>query len=188
MMLCVVAFSPVATAVPVSDLEQFKTAWDAAGKGDHDTFRQIMPGLQDYILYPYLQYEDYRNRRAKVPAAEMLAFLELNRDLPFAAGLRITWLKSLAKRGRWVDLVANSSGVEDTVLRCQRARGKIILKQTMIAGNPRLTVYLARFIPKSQRRWLENWQRLSRNGYSTLEKARGWPDSDITRMITSVSI
>ena len=58
------------------EMEQFKSAWDAAKHGDHDSFRSISEALNDYVLYPYLQYEDYRNRRATVPAAEMAEFLD----------------------------------------------------------------------------------------------------------------
>jgi soluble lytic murein transglycosylase len=113
-----------------SELAQFKSAWEAARTGDHASFRQIKDTLQDYLLFPYLQYEDYRNRRTKVPVDEMSGFLESHQDWAFAPGLRRTWLKSLADKGRWADLVAHSGGVTDTVLRCQRARGKIVLKQT----------------------------------------------------------
>ena len=217
-----------------TELEQFKTAWGAAGRGDHDDFRRIMLNLKGYVLYPYLQYEDYRSRRASMPADEMAAFLDANQDLAFANGLRRAWLKSLAKTGRWSDLLAYSEDTTDTVLRCQRARAQIILKQTvdlladaqglwavgksqpdecdpvfawlkkndgispglawerirlaMVAGNSRLTLYLARYIPKHERRWLESWQNLSRTGYARLEQARSWPDNEITRMITQVSL
>jgi len=236
LLFCSVIFNPANAAGKALDTErqQFKTAWEAASQGDHDSFTQLMPQLKDYILYPYLQYEDYRNRRASVATDKMAAFLESNQDLAFAGGLQRTWLKSLAENGRWAELLAHSEGVTDTVLRCQRARGQIILKQTdglqaeaqslwavgesqadecdpvfswlvrndgippslawerirlaMVAGNPRLTLYLARFIPQSERRWLERWQELSRNGYSRLEKARNWPDREITRMITAVSV
>jgi soluble lytic murein transglycosylase len=225
---------PASGNMTVTDLEQFKSAWDAAGRGDHASFRQIKNTLQDYVLYPYLQYEDYRNRRATVPADEMSEFLETHQDWAFSAGLRRAWLKSLAKKGRWADLVAHSEGVGDTVLRCQRARGQIILKQTdgvlaeaqnlwtvgksqpdecdpvfawlikndgipeslaweriqlaMVAGNRHMVIYLARFVPGDHRRWLEDWQKLNRTGYSRLEKARSWPDNEITRMITAVSL
>jgi peptidoglycan lytic transglycosylase len=214
--------------------EQFRTAWDAARQGDHETFGQIKQNLQGYVLYPYLQYEDYRNRRATVAADEMAAFLETHEDWAFTDGLRRAWLKSVAKKGRWEDLVAHSEGVSDTVLRCQRARGRIILQQTagllaeaqslwavgksqpdecdplfawlvkndgipvglawerirlaFEAGNPRLTIYLARYIPKNERRWLKEWQKLSQTGYSRLERTRRWPDTEITRMITAASI
>ena len=42
-----------------AELEQFKKAWAAAGRGDHDSFEKIANGLRGYLLYPYLQYEDY---------------------------------------------------------------------------------------------------------------------------------
>lgn len=216
------------------ELEQFELAWNAAKKGDHDGFKQIKDTLQGYVLFPYLQYEDYRNRRARVPAEEMAGFLDSHKDWAFYTGLRNAWLKTLAKRGRWADLVAYSEGVSDTVLRCQRTRGKVILKQTdgvlaeahdlwavgksqpdecdplfswliknhgipeslawkriqlaMGRDNRSLTSYLARFVPKGERRWLEDWQVLSRGGYARLEKAAGWPDNETTRMIAATSL
>jgi soluble lytic murein transglycosylase len=113
-----------------SELEQFKSAWAAAKRGDHVSFSRIKSTLQAYVLFPYLQYEDYRNRRANVPVDEMAGFLETHQDWAFSPGLRNAWLKSLGKKGRWADLVAYSEGVSDIVIRCQRARGQIILKQT----------------------------------------------------------
>jgi soluble lytic murein transglycosylase len=62
------------------------------------------------------------------------------------------------------------------------------IRLAMEAGNPRLSIYLARFIPADQRRWLENWQAFIRSGYRGLERASGWPDNEITRMITTVSV
>ncbi len=217
-----------------AELEQFKIAWDAAGQGKHDDFRQIKNDLQDYVLYPYLQYEDYRNRRSKVPVDEMSGFLQAHEDWAFTAGLRAAWLKTLAKKKRWADLVAHSEGVKNTALRCQRLRGQIILKQTtgvlseaqklwtvgksqpdecdpvfawmsknggvpeslawerirlaIEAGNRSLTMYLARFVAADQRRWLEGWQRMNREGYSRLERATRWPDNEQTRMIAASSL
>ena len=217
-----------------AEREQFKMAWKAAGQGDHDSFIQIKDTLKTYILFPYLQYEDYRNRRSSVPADEMSAFLETYKGWAFASGLRSTWLKALAKNKRWADLVENSEGVSDTVLRCQRVRGQIILKQTdgvlseaqklwtvgksqpdecdpvfawlikkngipenlawerirlaIEAGNRNLVAYLARFVARDQRVWLDGWQDMNRRGYAKLERANRWPDNDITRMITAVSL
>jgi len=217
-----------------TELERFKAAWNAASKGDHNSFRKIKDTLGDYLLFPYLQYEDYRNRRASVPVDEMSGFLETYRDWAFAAGLRRAWLRSLAKKGRWADLVAHSEDVTDTVLRCQRVWGKIILKQTddvlgeaqklwtvgksqphecdpgcawrvkndgipeslawerihltMAQGNRGMVKYLTRFVPSEQRVWLEDWQKLSRAGYSHLERLNRWPDNEITRLITATSL
>jgi len=216
------------------EIEQFKAAWNAASRGDHATFAKHKQNLEGYVLYPYLEYEDYRNRRATIAVDQMAEFLASHEDWAFATGLRRSWLKSLAIRGRWADLLNHSEGVTNTVLRCQRARGQIILKQTegllteaqslwavgksqpdecdpvfawlikndgippslawerirlaIEAGNPRLTIYLARFIPKNERRWLKDWQKLNSTGYSRLERARRWPDNETTRMITAISV
>jgi soluble lytic murein transglycosylase len=215
-------------------LQQFKLAWAAAGKGDHEEFRRLSNDMQDYVLYPYLQYEDYRNRRASIASDEMVAFLDANEDLAFTNGLRAAWLKTLAKRGKWADLVKYSEGQTSTALRCQRARGQIILKQTdhllpeaqklwtsaksqpddcdpvfawltsqngittglawqrirlaMLAGNTKLATYLKRFLPQDQQRWVDDWQKISRDGYSRLQQAKRWPDNAITRENAAVSI
>jgi len=126
--LCCSVCAPVAASD--SELEQFKSSWDAARRGDHATFGQLKQNLKSYVLYPYLQYEDYRNRRATIATDEMAEFLASHEDWAFTTGLRHAWLKSMARKGRWADLLAHSEGVTDTVLRCHRARGQIILKQT----------------------------------------------------------
>ena len=77
-------------AQPVPELqqqEQFTRAWQAASRGQRDDFHQLMQGLVDYVLYPYLQYEDLRHRRGSVKTAEMAAFLDAHQDWPFTAGL-----------------------------------------------------------------------------------------------------
>jgi soluble lytic murein transglycosylase len=113
-----------------TELEQFQRAWDAAKKGDHESFNNIKDRLQDYLLFPYLQYEDYRNRRADIGAEEMSAFLIAHQGWAFTSGLRTAWLNTLARNKRWAALVKYSERVSSTKQRCQRLRGQIILKQT----------------------------------------------------------
>ncbi len=214
--------------------ELFKQAWGAAGKGDQDTFRRLKGNLASYPLYPYLQYEDFRERRAAVDTVEMADFLETYKDWAFSPALKMAWLRTLADKKRWVDLVRYSEGVTDTRLQCQRVRARIILKQTegvlaeaqklwavgesqpdecdpvfawlikrggvtealawqrirlvMRANNRSLASYLSRYVPRQQRSWIEDWQRLSRGGFSRLEQMRKWPDNEITRSIAAVSL
>ncbi|MGB7453811.1 MAG: transglycosylase SLT domain-containing protein [Lysobacterales bacterium] len=113
-----------------AELEQFTIAWEAAKRGDHVKFNKIRNTLENYVLFPYLQYEDYRMRRSDIPVDEISGFLQTHKDWAFSNALRNSWLKSLAKEKRWADLVAHSENVSGTVLRCQRVRGQIILKQT----------------------------------------------------------
>lgn len=105
--------------------EAFSEAWQAAAKGDRSTFEQAMPGLRDYLLYPYLQYEDYRHRRARVPDAEMAAFLEQHEDWAFTAGLRKAWLRTLGSKDRWPSLLQYAGDASDTEIRCHVAHARI---------------------------------------------------------------
>jgi soluble lytic murein transglycosylase len=62
------------------------------------------------------------------------------------------------------------------------------IRLAMAAGNARLTIYLARFLPKPDRTWLERWQRLDRDRYRRLDRATGWTDLPLTRMIAAESL
>ncbi|MBT8061537.1 MAG: transglycosylase SLT domain-containing protein [Gammaproteobacteria bacterium] len=214
--------------------QQFISSWQAASRGDHTAFLNRRQGLEQYILFPYLQYEDLRNRRAKVSPAEMASFLDQHQDWAFTGGLRTAWLKTLGRQGRWEALLIHGAGSRDTVVRCYHARARIRagklegvmaeaqelwtapgsqpkecnplfdwlransgitpglawrrIRLAMQAGNPRLTLYLARYVPAQDRQWLERWQDLNRSRYRNLGVARNWRDEELSRMITSVSV
>ena len=110
--------------------EAFTAAWNAARNGKRADFESAMPGLRDYLLYPYLQYEDLRYRRSRVSDGEMSDFLETHRDWAFTSGLEQAWLRALGKRKQW-DSVLQYGGVsEDTEVRCHFARARIELGMT----------------------------------------------------------
>jgi len=223
-----------ASADQAADRASFVTAWNAARQGPRSTYEALGPGLRDYLLYPYWQYEDYRQRRASVAPAEMAAFLDAHADWAFAEPLRKAWLKTLGERGQWQALVDYGAGVTQDELRCYLARAQLatgqvqglresaenlwavgrsqpkacdplfdwLVKEHGIstplawqrirlafeAGNPRLSLYLARFLPADERAWLERWQQLNTERYRGLERASTWPDREETRLITSVSL
>ncbi|MFT5139667.1 MAG: soluble lytic murein transglycosylase, partial [Rhodothermales bacterium] len=58
----------------------------------------------------------------------------------------------------------------------------------MSGGNPRFTLYLARFLSPPDRIWLARWQDLNKGAYRKLGLATAWPDEDISREITSISL
>ncbi len=94
--------------------EQFKQTWDLARTGKHDAFRQQLSASTQYLLYPYLQYEDYRSRLATVPAAELATFLESHKGWAFSSGLRQAWLRVLGRQQQWQDLL-DYSGQYDSI-------------------------------------------------------------------------
>lgn len=218
----------------LQDRERFSRAWKAASHGEREVFRQLMPSLEDYLLYPYLQYEDLRYRRASVDDQEMVTFLDVHSDWAFTAGLRTSWLKSLGERARWDSILKYANGSGNTEVRCYLAHAQIARGQTdgllataqqlwavgksqpdacdpvfkwlkdqggitaglawerirlaMEARQPRLTLYLARFVPASERSWVEQWQQQDRTGYRRLDRAKQWPDLEKSRQITSYGL
>ena len=213
-----------------SQREQFALAWDAAKRGQRDMFHSLMPGLADYVLYPYLQYEDLRHRRASVAADEMSGFLDSHDDWAFTAGLRRAWLLTMGDRARWDDVLVYATESSDTEVQCYLAHARIERDQTdgllpvaqklwavgksqpdacdpvfswlrkqrgitsglawerirlaMEAREPRLTLYLARYVADSERIWVERWQEQDRRGYHRLAQARSWRDQQQSRDIT----
>ncbi len=230
-------FPSMLAAGPVSGLEereQFSHAWKAASQGEREVFLQLMPTLEDYLLYPYLQYEDLRYRRASAPDLEMMTFLDAHLDWAFTVGLRMAWLKSLGEKKRWDSLLKYANGSGNTEIRCHLAQARIVSAQTdgllavarqlwavgesqpeacdpvfkwlieqdgitpglawerirlaTEARQPRLTLYLARFLPTDERIWVERWQQQDRGGYRRLDRAKQWPDLEKSRQITSYGL
>jgi soluble lytic murein transglycosylase len=202
--------------------EAFSRAWQAAASGDRADFEQLAGTLQDYVLYPYLQYEDLRQRRGQVDDLEMVGFLEAHQDWAFASGLEAAWLRTLASQQRWASLLAHAQDARDSEVRCAYAQARIRAGQTegllpvaqslwtvgrsqpeacdpvfgwlqkeggitpglawqrirlaMEAGQPRLSLYLARFLSEPDRVWAERWYQQHGGGYHRLDQAAQWPD------------
>ncbi|MCJ7557615.1 MAG: hypothetical protein MUP90_11985, partial [Gammaproteobacteria bacterium] len=214
--------------------EDFSRAWQAAAGGNRAEFERLMPGLKDYLLYPYLEYEDFRYRRAHVNAQEMASFLEEHADWAFTGGLRKAWLRALGERSQWDSLLEYATDSSDTEVQCYLAQARINRGQTeglvpvakalwavgesqpdacdpvfiwlkkqggitpglawerirraMEARQPRLILYLARYLPEEDRVWVERWYQQDRSGYRTLERAHSWQDLEKSRDITSYGL
>ncbi|MDX1380892.1 MAG: hypothetical protein R3233_07210, partial [Xanthomonadales bacterium] len=214
--------------------EAFSQAWQAAARGDRAAFEAAQSGLQDYLLYPYLRYEDLRLRRARADPDEMATFLAAHDDWAFSGALRTAWLRALAAQERWDLLLAHAGEPSDTALRCQVARARIEAGDTaqllpeaqalwavgrsqpdecdpvfgwlqaqggitpglawqrvslaMEERQPRLTLYLARFLPVDERAWVDRWYQQDRSGYRQLDQARRWPGGERRRQIVDYGL
>ena len=217
-----------------SQRENFSRAWWAAAHGKRADFEQLMPGLQDYLLYPYLQYEDLRYRRAIVSDGEMASFLEDHEGWAFTAGLEKAWLRTLGKRSRWDSLIRYATDSPDTEIQCYLAHARINRGQTnglladaqalwavgksqpdacdpvfswlkkeggitsglawerirraMDARQPKLTLYLARFLGEEDRVWADRWYQQDHGGYRQLKQARKWQDQEKSRDIAGYGL
>jgi soluble lytic murein transglycosylase len=220
-----------AGATGVEQRQAFSRAWQAAAAGERTAFEQALPGLQDYLLFPYLRYEDLRHRRAQVSAGEMAGFLAAHGDWAFSPGLTTAWLRTLGAQGRWDELLAHAGGSDDSEVRCHFTHARIVhgdtegcyprpriagrsqpdacdpvfrwlqdqggitpglawerIRLAMEARQPRLALYLARYLGEAERGWADRWYQQDRVGYRGLDQAAQWPDTDKRRDIVDYGL
>ncbi len=84
---------------------QIKQAWD---NRQMDVVQQMLPGLQDYPLYPYLQYRLLTDDLMNEPALSVSQFIQANPTLPPARSLKSRFVNELARREDWRGLLAFS--------------------------------------------------------------------------------
>jgi len=110
--------------------EQFMQAWQAARRGDRARAGLLASALQDYVLYPYLRYDEYLARRTVVDPDELARFLNAHTDWAFHKGLRRSWLRSLGETGRWDALLKYTDASDtDTEIQCHLAQARIQKQQ-----------------------------------------------------------
>ncbi|WP_435947132.1 murein transglycosylase [Dryocola sp. BD586] len=84
---------------------QIKQAWD---NRQMDVVQQMLPGLQDYPLYPYLQYRLLTDDLMNEPTVAVSQFIQANPTLPPARALKSRFVNELARREDWRGLLAFS--------------------------------------------------------------------------------
>jgi soluble lytic murein transglycosylase len=77
----------------------------------------LSAGLQDYPLYPYLQYQWLKNNLHQTD--KILAFLSAYKETRYAGLLKPKWLAYLANHERWLDFIQNYEVTGNSVLECQ---------------------------------------------------------------------
>ena len=100
---------------------QFQEAEKALQQGKLQRYRQLKHGLQNYPLYPYLEYAELKRRLRHAPADDVDAFINQHRDSPLGTQMQRHWLHILAQQGRWPLLVNHFIPTEDRYLLCSYA-------------------------------------------------------------------
>ena len=110
----------------VAQRYQFQEAEKALKKGHITRFRRLAKSLQDYPLYPYLEYAALKRQLDTATPEKIQAFLQQYGDSPLAGRLHKNWLYSLARRGRWQLLADNfDSTVTEKRLLCHYAHALV---------------------------------------------------------------
>lgn len=116
--LLLVACAGTSAATLEDQRRDYQAARKLLNAGKTEAFLKLAQGLEDYVLYPYLQYSFLQRRLSKVAASEMQSFFARYEDFPKAGELRARWLKQLARNRQWQDYYDNYTPQEDLVLQC----------------------------------------------------------------------
>lgn len=107
--VCLLSLSNVARADSLDEQRnryaQIKNAWD---NKQMDVVQQLLPTLQTYPLYPYLQYRQITDDLMNQPAITVTNFVQANPTLPAARTLKSRFVNELARRQDWRGLLAFS--------------------------------------------------------------------------------
>lgn len=96
---------------------QFIKAEKALERNDEQTYRKLAAKLQDYPLYPYLEYQYLLQHLDNLK--EVQAFLANYQDMPLAGQLRQALLKELSAKKNWSAVILNYQTSRDVAQRCQ---------------------------------------------------------------------
>ncbi len=106
---CLLSISHMAQADSLEEQRdryaQIKQAWD---NKQMDVVAQLMPTLQDYPLYPYLEYRQITSDLMNQTSVKVSQFIAANPTLPPARSLQSRFVNELARREDWRGLLAFS--------------------------------------------------------------------------------
>jgi len=125
----------------------FVRAEHALQKGDMAKFERLKSQLTNYPLYPYLVYDDLKQRLNTLPQNEVDNFFKQYSDTAATTELRTQWLIALASQQQWSQFLKYYQHTNNAQLQCLYAQA---LYQT---GKPLKAYQLGAqlwMIPKSQ--------------------------------------
>jgi soluble lytic murein transglycosylase len=129
-LLLFVACSGRSMAALEAQRKDFLAAEEALESGDLQRYNQLLAGLRDYPLYPYLVYRQIKKDITLDQEDRVLWFLEEYGSTPPAVSLRQEWLDLLADSGQWQKLIRDFQGPASQALQCSYAKALMETGQT----------------------------------------------------------
>jgi soluble lytic murein transglycosylase len=105
--------------------ERFVAAENSLRRHQFERYQQLAAGLTEYPLYPYLRYQELKQRLSRVSDSELDAFFDSYADLPVADSLRRKLLSISARQGRWQRFLRYYQSPQNTRLQCQYRNAQI---------------------------------------------------------------
>ncbi len=120
--------------VLASERRQYQAAMKAVDKGRWTEYEQLRPGLEDYPLAMYLDYNQLTRQSRQVRPADALRFIRRSAGSPLPNRYSNAYLREAGRDERWQDFLAVKSdepaGVE---LKCYYFRARLAAGDTDIA-------------------------------------------------------
>ncbi len=115
-----------ATSDPLeAQRDRFLEARKALQENHLEQFRELATQLQDYPLYPYLQFDDLRSRLSRADDKEVERFLKIHAGQPVGDRLNESWLYSLARNQRWRLFLKHYRPSESVDLQCYALQARL---------------------------------------------------------------
>ena len=114
--------APTAYGSAFETREKYKSARDQLWAGQIKKFRATSAELEDYVLYPYLEYYDLNRRLGSVKPDEINAFRSRYPTLPAADRLYSRWLRHLGQARRTTALLEHFEPTTSAELNCLHLR------------------------------------------------------------------
>lgn len=139
---------------------QFVAAEQALQRGDRQAFEALLHQLRDYPLYPYLLYNDLRDRLSTNPAEDIQRFVHDYADTPLASRLEREWLSTLYRKRMWQAYLDHYRGDDSLQRDCNRRHALLELGRRSEALEDMESLWLHGFsLPDSCDHALGAWHR-----------------------------
>lgn len=122
----------------------YSDAVKAIDRGAWTEYQQLRPGMDDYPLAIYLDYQQLNRQVHNVRPADARRFISLSEDTPLPNRFLGTYLRQAGKDRRWQDFLAVKPDEPSSVdLKCYYFRAKLATGDELVAweGAERLWVY-----------------------------------------------
>ena len=90
-----------------------------------EEYQSLVWQLRDYPLYPYLQFDELRNRLSSADEQEVARFLEVHEGEPVGDRLRQSWLYNLARNQRWRLFLRHYRPTDSVDLQCYALQARL---------------------------------------------------------------
>jgi soluble lytic murein transglycosylase len=108
-----------------------------------EDYRTLADQVRDYPLYPYLQFEDLRNRLSRADEQEVARFLKAHDGDPLGDRLRQAWLYNLARDRRWRLFLRDYRSTDSVDLQCYALQARLETGDKKGVAHDALKLWLA---------------------------------------------